>query len=90
MMYLVLLFVSPVYFLIRGKWLAFLLNAVLYSVACVFLISIIGAFIAPLFWALAVGHAGWHLRKELMLEHANMIANAMAAQMRHAPPTTVA
>ena len=42
---------------------------------------IIGIMIAPLFWILSVGHAGWHLRKELMVEHADMIATKMAEKL---------
>jgi hypothetical protein len=29
-----------------------------------------------------VGHAGWHLRKELMREHAKIIAEEMAKKMK--------
>ena len=31
-----------------------------------------------LFWALAVGHAGWHLKKEAMVEQAELIAQKMS------------
>ena len=70
------------YFAIRQKWGAFVLNVILYGLACLFLISLIGAFIAPLFWVLAVGHAAWHLRREMMAEHAEMIATKMAEKMK--------
>jgi hypothetical protein len=82
MTYLCIIFLPPVYFMIRKKWAAFALNLVLYGLAWLFLISIIGAVIAPVFWALAVGHAGWHLRKELMVQHAELIATKMAEKMR--------
>lgn len=78
MMYLIIIFISPLYFLIRGKWLGFILNSVLYGLAVLTILFGIGI----LFWALAVGHAGWHLRRELMLEHAKMIAGEMAKQMK--------
>lgn len=81
MMYLAIIFVSPVYFLARGKWGGFLLNSTLYGMGLILLISIIGAIIAPLFWILAVGHAFWHLRKEIMEEQATMIASKMAEAM---------
>ena len=79
MMYLIVIFVSPVYFLIRKKWGAFVLNAILYLLA-LFTVFIFG--IGIIFWLLAVGHAGWHLRKELMKEHAQMIATELVAKMK--------
>ena len=82
MMYLCVLFISPVYFMARKMWGAFILNAILYGTALLFLISIVGAVVAPLFWILAVGHAGWHLRKEQMEEHAEMIASKMVQKMK--------
>lgn len=81
MMYLVLIFISPVYFVARRKWGGFILNAILYGLALLCAITIVGLVVAPLFWILAVGHAAWHLRKEVMEEHATMIATKMAQQM---------
>ncbi|MDA2919727.1 hypothetical protein MYX76_09595 [Desulfobacterota bacterium AH_259_B03_O07] len=34
------------------------------------------------FWILAVGHAGWHLRQELMEKHADLVASKMAEKMK--------
>lgn len=82
MMYLCIIFIPPVYFLVRKKWGALTLNAVLYGLACLLAISIIFAFVAPFFWVLAVGHAGWHLRKEIMAEQAELLATKMAEKMR--------
>ena len=79
MMYLIIIFISPVYFLIRKKWGAFVLNAILYILAWI-TVWIFG--IGIIFWFLALGHAGWHLRKELMKEHAQMIASEMVAKMK--------
>ncbi|MBI1175810.1 hypothetical protein GC207_00060 [bacterium] len=81
MMYFCILFVSPLYFVLRRKWGAFFVNATLYGLAVIFLISIVGAVIAPLFWTLAVGHASWHLRKELAHEQAELLATKMAQKM---------
>ena len=82
MMYLCVIFISPLYFAARQKWGAFALNACLYGMACLCLITIIGAWIAPLFWILSVGHASFHLRTEMSHEHAELIATKMAEQMR--------
>jgi len=69
---------SPLYFVIRKKWGAFLINGFFYlwSIPLLFFAGF-GAII----WALCVGHAGWHLRKELMDEQAQMIATRMVEKM---------
>lgn len=78
MMYLIIIFCSPLYFIIRRRWGAFVLNTILYILA---LLTILLFGIGIFFWLLAVGHAGWYLRKELMEEQAQMIATKMAAEM---------
>ena len=82
MMYLCVMFISPVYFLVRKKWGPFILNAILYGIACLCILSVVGIMAAPIFWLLAVGHAGWHLRREMMTQHAELIATKMAEKMR--------
>ena len=81
MMYLCVIFMPPLYFLARQKWGGFVLNSVLYSLAWLLLITLLAAVISPIFWLLAVGHAGWHLRKEMMVEHAELIATKMVEKM---------
>lgn len=85
MMYLAIIFVSPLYFMMRGKWGAFCLNAVLYGLAWLCILSFFGIVVAPFFWALGCGHAIWHHRKELMAEHAEMIAAKMAERLQTPP-----
>jgi len=41
----------------------------------------IGVWIAPFFWILAVGHAGFAYRREMIESHANLIATKMAEKM---------
>jgi uncharacterized membrane protein len=77
-MYFVLIFFSPLYFVFRKQWGGFVLNAVLWLLAWA---TIVLLGLGVLFWALAVGHAAWHYRKEIMMEHAVMIAEQMAKQM---------
>jgi len=86
MMYLGIIFVPPVYFLSRNKWGGFCLNAALYGIACLCVLTIVGIVVAPLFWALAVGHAGFTYRKELMAVQADLIATKMAEKMRQNQP----
>ncbi len=78
MTYLCIIFASPLCFAVRKNWGAFTLNAILYGFACLQVATIIGIAVAPIFWALAVGHAGWHLRRELMTQQAGLIASKMA------------
>lgn len=76
-MYVIAFFVSPLYFLIRGKWGGFVINLFLYLLAIFTVFFGIGVF----FWAFGVAHAFFHLRKELMKEQAVMIAEEMAKRM---------
>ncbi len=82
-MYLCVLFASPLYFLARKKWSGFVLNSVLYGLGLLCIVSMVGIVAAPFFWILAVGHAGWHLRKEAAAEHADLIATKMAEKMQN-------
>ena len=81
MMYLCIIFIPPVYFLSRKKWGGFILNSILYGIACMFVLTFVFAFVGVIFWMLAVGHAGFNYRKELMAVHADMIATKMAEKM---------
>jgi hypothetical protein len=80
------IFIPPVYFLARQKWGGFVLNSILYGLACLCILMIVGIAIAPVFWALAVGHAGFTYRKELLAHHADMIATKMAEKLQNQPP----
>ena len=82
MMYLCIIFIPPVYFMARNKWGGFFLNAALYGLACLCVLTIVGIMVAPLFWALAVGHAGFTYRKELMAVQVDLIATKMAEKMQ--------
>lgn len=79
MTYLAAIFISPLYFAVRGKWGGFAINLVLY-VAAWFTLVIFG--LGILFWALGVGHAFWELRKEMIAEHADVTARRLAEEMR--------
>jgi|GEM_PF-2893445 len=83
MTYLCILFLPPVYFIARKKWGGFVLNAILYGLACLLLISIVGAVAAPVFWLLAVGHASFSYRKEMLERHADQVASKMAEKLKN-------
>ena len=61
MIYLCIIFIPPVYFLVRKKWGGFVLSSILYGIACLCVLSIMGIVAAPIFWILAAGHGGVHL-----------------------------
>lgn len=82
MMYLIILFASPLYFLMRGKIGGFILNSIFYGAAALFIVSFFFAFLAPIPWIIAVGHAMWHRRQEMVEESATILAQKMAAAMR--------
>jgi hypothetical protein len=78
MMYLCIIFIPPVYFLIRKKWGGFVLNSILYGLACLCVLSMIGIWVAPLFWIFAVGHARFTYRREIV-ETRTPIENRLSA-----------
>jgi hypothetical protein len=85
MIYLALIFIPPAYFLVRKKWGGFVLNSILYGIALLCVLSIIGIMVAPVFWLLAVGHASFSYRREALERHAEMLATKMAEKMRENP-----
>ncbi len=85
-MILIVFFVPPLYFMMRNRWGEFFLNSIPYGIACLFLLSIFGAWLAPFFWIPSVAHAGWQWRHEMvhqmMSQQADLIATKMAAQFQ--------
>jgi hypothetical protein len=84
MIYLCIIFMPPLYFLIRKKWGGFILNSILYGLACLCILSMIGIWVAPFFWILSVGHASFTYRREMVANHAEMLATKMAEKMAEA------
>ncbi|MGH7977988.1 MAG: hypothetical protein ACREE6_01335 [Limisphaerales bacterium] len=86
MKYLGIIFIPPAYFIARKKWGGFILNSILYGMACLCIPMIFFAWVAPVFWMLAVGHAGFTYRKELVASHAEMLAAKMVEKMQAQNP----
>ena len=82
MIYLALIFLPPVYFLTCKQWGGFFLNVILYGLAILCVLSIVGIIVAPVFWILAVGHASFTYRREQSERHAELLASKMAAKLR--------
>ena len=81
MTYLIVIFCSPLYFAMRRMWGAFVLNLCFYGFAWLLLISIVGAMFSPIPWAVAVVHAMFYLRKEMIEEAATIMADKMAERL---------
>lgn len=86
MTYLAIIFIPPLYFLARKKWGGFILNSILYGIACACVLTFVFALIGVFFWMLAVGHASFAYRRELASVQADLIATKMAEKMQHLPP----
>lgn len=82
MIYLVAIFISPLYFIIKGRWGAAILNSIFYGTAVLLLLTFVFAIAAPFPWMIAAIHAVWDLRKQMMEEHATIMAKKMAEAMR--------
>jgi hypothetical protein len=76
-----IVFLPPLYFLLRGRWGAFIINAFLCFMALVTLFFGVGMF----FWIAAIFHAGWAYRSEVMEQQAERIAGKVATRMRSGP-----
>jgi hypothetical protein len=81
MRYLVAVFIPPVYFLTRKKWLGFGVASFLLVVSFFFYITIALIPVALILWFLCSICAVWDLKKELMREHATLIAEKMADKL---------
>lgn len=86
MMYLCIIFVPPLYFLVRKRWGGFVLSSILYGIACMCVLTIALAFVGVPFWLLAIGHASFTYRKELLANHAEVLAAKLAEKMQQQPP----
>lgn len=80
---LVAFFCSPVYFLMRKRWGAFLLHCVLYVTA---LVTLMVFGLGIVFWFIGVAHAMWDLRSNLMesamQRQAELIAQKMVKEQK--------
>lgn len=85
MTYLLIIFISPLYFLIKGKWGGLVINSIFYGTALILLVTIIGAFLAPIPWIIAMVHGMSAYRKQILEESTTMMAAKMATAMRQPP-----
>ncbi len=76
MTYLIAIFIPPLYFILKKKWLAAA------GTMFLFLLSLPLFFLLPVFWIISSVCAVWDLRKSMMREHAKMIAEEIAKAKR--------
>jgi hypothetical protein len=82
MIYLVAIFIPPLYFLIKKKWLAFIGSIIAFFFAVIFAVMMILLPISFILWGLCSIVAVWDLRKRVMHEHAEVLATKIAEKMQ--------
>lgn len=81
MQYLVAVLIPPLYFLMKKKWLGFFVSSFLLVVSFFLFMTVVLIPGALILWGLCSVVAVWDLRKQLMNEHATVIAEKMAENM---------
>ena len=76
--YILAIFLTPIFYMTRGKRFAALVTVVLYVIAF-FTMPLLG--FGLIFWAIAAAPAGWGLRNEIMVAHAKRTGEETAAAM---------
>ena len=84
MIYLVAVFIPPLYFLLNKRWFAFVAHSVVSLVAIVLCMTVVLALLGVPLYCVSSACAVWHLRRRLMDEHATMIASRMAEAISRA------
>jgi hypothetical protein len=87
MIYLVAIFIPPLYFLLKKRWLALIGSLVAFFFAVIFAIMMILLPLSFILWGLCSVVAVWDLRKRVMHEHADVLATKMAEKMREVQST---
>ena len=82
MIYLVAVLVPPLYFLIKKKWLGFIVSSVLLVLSLFLAMTVVLLPVALVLWIFCSVCAIWSVRKSLMHEHADILASKMAEKMQ--------
>lgn len=77
-MWLLAILLPPVYFIVRGKWVAATLNGIIWLISFPLMLVVVGFFT----WILCVAHAGWDLAQAKQDEMMKKQATFLAQQMR--------
>jgi hypothetical protein len=84
MIYLCAIFIPPLYFLIKKRWLGFIVSSCLLVLSLFLAMTVVLIPGALILWALCSTVAVWNLRKALVNESAEVLATKMAEKMREA------
>ena len=87
MIYLVAVFLPPLYFLIKKRWAAFIGTSFLLVLSLFLAMTVVLLPVSLILWALCAVVAIWDLRKRLVNENAEVLATKMAEKMRETQGT---
>jgi len=74
--YVLAIFLTPIYYGLKGKWGAFIATAILYLIATLTM-PLLG--LGIVFWMAAAAPATWSLRNDIMVAHARRTGEETAA-----------
>lgn len=77
-MYVVIFFLAPIYYAVRGRWIAFAISGALYTGA---LLTFVIIPLSMFLWFLATAPAIWAYRSEILVAHAKRTGEETAAAM---------
>lgn len=79
MSYLLAIFLPPIYLLTRKRYLAATFGLILFLLSIAMYVTIFLFWVGIIFYLIALMHACWHLRKQVVEESASVLADKMAA-----------
>jgi hypothetical protein len=87
MIYLVAIFIPPLYFVIKKRWVGFIVSSCLLVLSLFLAMTVFLIPVALILWGLCSVVAVWDLRKRVMHENADVLATKMAEKIREAQST---
>lgn len=87
MIYLVAIFIPPLYFLMKKRWLGFCASSFLFILSFFMAFTVVLLPVVLILWALCSICAVWNLRTQVMHEHADVLAAKMAEKIREVQTT---
>ncbi|AKM78460.1 MAG: hypothetical protein UX49_C0009G0033 [Candidatus Wolfebacteria bacterium GW2011_GWC2_46_275] len=80
-LYVLIFFLAPIYYAMRGRWVAFVISGALYTGA---LLTFVIIPLSMFLWFLATAPAIWAFRSEILVAHAKRTGEETAAAMARA------
>ena len=85
MIYLTAVLIPPLYFLIKKRWVGFIVSSCLLVLSFFLACTVVMIPVALVLWALCATVAVWNLRKQLVRENAEVLASKIAEKMAQPP-----